>query len=79
MDIMRAVGLLENAIKTMSEYRNAFEEAKITTQTLATKWGGRAHNPIQLTFENVRTRRVKRHLTSSLKMNAYQIQKVISE
>ncbi|QQP42385.1 Hypothetical protein FKW44_017033 [Caligus rogercresseyi] len=28
MDIMRAVGLLENAIKTMSEYRNAFEEAK---------------------------------------------------
>ncbi|QQP39913.1 Hypothetical protein FKW44_013781 [Caligus rogercresseyi] len=43
MDIMRAVGLLENAIKTMSEYRNAFEEAKITTQTLVTKWGGRAH------------------------------------
>ena len=61
MDIMRAVSLLENAIKSLTDYRNAFEEAKTTAQTLANKWGGRTQDPIQLTFQNVRGRRVKRH------------------
>ena len=54
-DIEKAVKLLENTIRILSEYRGSFDQAKTTAQTLSDKWGA------QNTFEKVRGRRVKRH------------------
>lgn len=54
-DLQTAIQLLENAIKVLSDYRGAFDQAKSTAQTLADKWGVRS------SFDNVRARRVKRH------------------
>lgn len=54
-DIQKSVTLLDNAIQSLSEYRGAFDQVKITARMLAEKWGS------QTTFENVRVRRMKRH------------------
>ena len=69
----KAVKLLENTIMILSEYRGAFDQAKTTLQTLADKWVA------QNTFENIRVRTVKHHLTSFAKMSACPTMKAISE
>ena len=54
-DMQKALTLPDNTIQSLSEYRGAFDQAKIKAQTLAEKWGS------QTTFENVRVRRMKYH------------------
>ena len=54
-DMQKAVTLLDNTIQSLSEYRGAFDQAKVKAQTLAEKWES------QTTFENVRVRRMKCH------------------
>ncbi|KAK0140154.1 Zinc finger MYM-type protein 1 [Merluccius polli] len=55
MDLLKASALLQNAIRTLKEYRTKFDEAKSFTLALALKWGS------QTQFENTRLRKVKRH------------------
>lgn len=47
--------MLDNTTQSLSEYRGAFDQAKMIAQTLVEKWGA------QTTFENVRVRIIKRH------------------
>ena len=54
-DMQKALTLLDNTIQSLSEYRGAFDQAKVKARTFAEKWGS------QPTFENVRVKRMKCH------------------
>ncbi|KAK7126000.1 hypothetical protein R3I93_021393 [Phoxinus phoxinus] len=53
-DLLKATELLDNAITELTRFRESFEEAKTTAQSMAEKWG------VKQTFEKERIRRAKR-------------------
>ena len=55
VDLHKAVSHLDNIIKTLTTYRNEFDQVKLTAQNLAAKWGANTE------FTETRKRKVKRH------------------